>query len=77
MGYRYGRSDIHEISLGISIWWDMGYRHGHLGCRCGLWANDMGDGRIDAVILHIDMGHLVTLVVSPTDCLDRYDDAEL
>jgi hypothetical protein len=44
MGYRYGRSDIIEISTGTSIW-DMGYR----------------DDSIDMVILHIDMGYLVTL----------------
>jgi hypothetical protein len=26
------------------------------------WANDMGDDSIDAVILDIDMGYLVTLI---------------
>jgi len=29
--------------------------------RYGIWANDMGDDNIDTVILHIDMGYLVTL----------------
>ena len=29
MEYRYGRSDINEISIGISIW-DVGYRYGIL-----------------------------------------------
>ena len=37
---RYGRSDINEMSIGISIW-DMGY-------RCRIWY-------IDMVIYHIDM----------------------
>jgi len=50
MGYRYGRSDIHEISLGISIWWDMGYRH-------GIWCIDMVIYHIDMVILDVDVGY--------------------
>ena len=49
MGDRYGRSDINEISIGISIW-DMGYRH-------GIWYIDMVIYHIDMVILDIDMGY--------------------
>jgi len=74
MGYRYGRSDINEISIGISIW-DMGYRFGirsidmvfyHidmviLDIDMGDEANDVGDDSIDTVISHVDMGYLVTL----------------
>jgi hypothetical protein len=41
MGDRYGRPDINEISIGISIW-DMYYR--------------FGLQYIDMVILDIDMG---------------------
>jgi hypothetical protein len=62
MGDRYGRSDITEMSMKISIW-----KRGH---RYGIWANDMGDDRIDMVISHIDMvishidmGYLDTLPV--------------
>ena len=40
MGYRYGRSDINDILIGISIW-NMGHRH-------GIWYSDM-------VIYHIDI----------------------
>jgi hypothetical protein len=43
---RYGRSDINEISIGISLW-DMDYRY-------GIWY-------IDMVISHIDMGYHLTL----------------
>ena len=78
MGDRYGRSDIIEISIGISIW-DMGYRFGiqcidvviyHidmviLDIDMGYEANDIGDDSIDTVISHIDMGYLVTLVHRP------------
>jgi len=74
MGDRYGRSEINEISIVISIW-DMGYRFGirridmviyHidmfiLDIDMGDEANDMGDDSIDTVISHIDMGYLVTL----------------
>jgi hypothetical protein len=35
MEYRYGRSDIKEISIRISIW-DRGYRYGHPGYRYGI-----------------------------------------
>jgi hypothetical protein len=31
----------------------------------GIWANDIGDDSIDTVILHIDMGYLVTLPARP------------
>ena len=74
--YRYGRS-IWEIDTGdrtsmrfdrdidmgyeLSIW-DMVYRFGHPGYRCGIWANDVGDDSIDTVILRIDVGYLVTPV---------------
>ena len=74
MGDRYGRSDINEISMGISIW-NMGYQFGiqymvmviyHIDMvishiDMGDEANDMGDDSIDTVISHIDMGYLVTL----------------
>jgi hypothetical protein len=62
-----------DIDMGyvLSIW-DMGYRYGYLpyrhgqpGYRYGIWANDMGDDSIDMVILHIDMGYLVTLLSKP------------
>jgi len=49
MGDRYGRSDIHEISTGISIW-DMGYLY-------GIWYIDMVIYHIDMIILDIDMGY--------------------
>jgi hypothetical protein len=42
MGYRYGRSDINGVSIGISIW-NMGYQY-------GIWY-------IDMVVYHIDMGY--------------------
>ena len=67
----YGIWDIDiDIDMGYGLsTWDMGYRHGHSpyryghpGYRYGIWANDMGDDRIDMVILDIDMGYLVTLV---------------
>jgi len=74
VGDRYGRSDIKEISIGVSIW-DMTYRYGILvidmviyhidtvilDIDMGDGANDMGDDRIDTVISHVDMGYLVTL----------------
>ena len=41
MGDRYGRSDVNEISIGLSIW-DMVHRYGILGF-------------IDMIIHHIDM----------------------
>jgi len=76
MKYRYGRSDVDGISMGISIW-NMGYRYGiwyidmiiyHidvviLDIDMGDEANDMGDDSIDTVISHIDMGYFVTLHV--------------
>jgi len=78
MGDRYGRSNIIEISIGLSIW-NMGYRYvirymnmviyhidmviSHIDM--GDEANDMGDDRIDTVISHIDMGYLVTLAPGP------------
>ena len=78
MGYRYGISDINEISIWVSksnmgyrygIWYiDMAIHHvnfGHPGYRYGIWANDMGDDSIDMVILDIDMGYLVTLHATP------------
>jgi len=66
MGDRYGLSDINEISIGVSIW-DVGYRY-------GIWANDMGDDRIDVVILRIDMGYLVTLATLPH--VKQYEEEE-
>jgi hypothetical protein len=47
MGDRYGRSDINEISIEISIW-DMCNRY-------GIWYIDMVIHHIDMVILDIDM----------------------
>jgi len=49
MGDRYGRSDISEISIGISIW-DMGYRY-------GVRSTNMIVYHIDMVILDIDTGY--------------------
>ena len=77
MGDRSGRSEINEISIGMSIW-DMCYRYGiwyidmvdyHidmviLDIDMGDEANDMGDDSIDTVISHIDMGCLVTLCMT-------------
>jgi hypothetical protein len=74
IGDRYGRSDINEISTGLSIW-NMVYRFGIryidmviyridmviLDIDMGDEANDMGDDCIDTVISHIVMGYLVTL----------------
>jgi len=56
-----------SMAYGLSIWdtvcryGHLPYRYGHPGYRCGRWANDMGEDSIDMVILHIDMGYLVTL----------------
>ena len=47
MRYRYGQPP---------------YRYGHPGYRYGIWDINMGDESIDAVILDIDMGYLVTLL---------------
>jgi hypothetical protein len=49
MGDRYGRSDINEISIGISMR-DMDYRY-------GIWYIDMVINHIDMVGLDIDMGY--------------------
>ena len=49
MGDRYGRSDIHEISIGISIW--------DVGSQFGIWCMDEIIYHIDMVILDIDMGY--------------------
>jgi hypothetical protein len=49
MGYRYGRSDINAISIGISIC-DMEYRF-------GIRYIDMVVYHIDNVILDIDLGY--------------------
>jgi hypothetical protein len=49
MGDRYGRSDINEISMGISLW-DMGYQF-------GIRYIDMVIYHIDMVILDMDMGY--------------------
>jgi hypothetical protein len=60
-----------DIGYGISIWdtvYRYGYllyRYGHPGYRYGIRANDMGDDSINMVILHIDMGYLVTLSIRP------------
>jgi hypothetical protein len=47
MGYRYGISDINEISIWVSIW--------NVGYRCGMRYIDMVIHHIDMVILDIDM----------------------
>ena len=47
MGYRYGRSDINEISIWISIC-DVGYRY-------GIWCIDLVIYHIDTVIRDRDM----------------------
>ena len=47
MGDRYGRSDINETSMGLSIW-DVCYRYRYI---------DMVIYHIDTVILDIDMGY--------------------
>jgi hypothetical protein len=49
MGYRFGRSNINEISIGISVC-DMGY-------RCWMWNIDMVIYHLDMVIRDIDMGY--------------------
>jgi len=49
MGDLYGRSDINEISIGISIW--------SMVCRFGIRYIDMVIYHIDIVILDIDMGY--------------------
>jgi len=38
----------------------MRYRYEY---RYGIWASDMGDDSIDTVISHIDMGHLLNVLV--------------
>ena len=59
------------MEYGTSIWdtlyryGHLPYRYGHPGYRYGMWANDMGDDRMDMVILHIDKEYLVT-VPDPT-----------
>jgi hypothetical protein len=62
-GYRYGIWVI-DMEHGISIWVSTistFRRYSHPGCRYGIWSSDVGDDRIDMVMLHIDMGYLVTL----------------
>jgi len=49
MGDRYGRSDINEVSIGLSIW--------NMGNRYGIWVVDMFIYHIDMVILDIDVGY--------------------
>jgi hypothetical protein len=51
MGNRYGRLDVDEISIGLSIW-NMVYGY-------GIWcvAVDTVISHIDMVILDIDMGY--------------------
>jgi hypothetical protein len=48
MGYRYGRSDVSEVSIGLSIR-NMVYRY-------VIWYIDMGIYHVDMVIQDIDMG---------------------
>ena len=49
MGDRYGRSDINEISIGISIW--------DMCCRFGIRCIDMVIYHNVMVILDVDMGY--------------------
>jgi len=50
MGDRYGRSDVNDISIMLSIW-NMVYRY-------GIWFVDMViNHHIDMVFLNIDMGY--------------------
>jgi len=68
VGYRYGISDINDISIWVSIW-NMGYRYGI--CYINVVIH-----HIDMVILDIDMGYLVTLrapgsAVPQPDCSVR------
>jgi len=49
MGYRYGRSEINETSIGLSLWYVI-YRY-------VIWYVDMVTYHIDMVILDIDMGY--------------------
>jgi len=49
IGYRYGRSDIDEISIGLSI--------RDMGDRFRIRYVDMVIYHIDMVILHVDMGY--------------------
>ena len=67
IGHQWDIDRVINMEYGISKW-DTIYRYGHPpyrcdhpGYRCGIWANDMGDDRIDTVIRHIDIGYLVTL----------------
>jgi len=74
MGYPYGISiweighqcDFDRVIDVLSIWnvvhqYDyLPYRYGHPGYRYGIWGNHLGDDSIDMVILHIEMGYLVT-----------------
>ena len=69
MRYRYEhRYAIWDIYLGYSF---LHYRYGHHGHRYGIWASDMGDGSIDMLILHLDMGYLVTLMSCSSQALLR------
>jgi len=49
------------MEYGISNY-NMVCRYGHPGYRYGIWANDLGEDRINTVILDIHMGYLVTLL---------------
>ena len=46
-----------------SVYGHSPYRYGHPGYRYGIWSIDMGDDSIDMVILHIEIGYLVTLAM--------------
>ena len=59
MGDRYGRSEINEISIGISIW-DMCYRFGLQYIDMVIYHIDMVIYHSDMVILNIDMGDEAT-----------------
>ena len=54
MGYRYGRSDINEISIGLSI--AIGLSISNMVYRYGTSFINMVIYHIDMVILDIDMG---------------------
>jgi hypothetical protein len=52
-----------DLGYGLPIGY-LPHRYGDPGYRYGIWDDDMGDDSIDTVIIHIDMGYLVTLRTS-------------
>jgi len=58
-----------DIDMGYGIW-DMGYGHPDIDVGY-IWDIDMGESRIDTVILDIDVGCLVTLAMCAVSSLVR------